>query len=61
MKFSIGQNVIITRYNHWIGEYDIKATIIGFANVYLNGVPAYKLKTINGDIIDCLSGNDIKL
>lgn len=51
-KFSLGQQVIFSSYNSWIGDYAIKATVIGFGDYFLNGTQTYKLKTINDDIFN---------
>jgi hypothetical protein len=44
-KYAIGQRVKIKRYNPWIGDYEVWATIIGYDNVFINACPTYAVKT----------------
>jgi hypothetical protein len=58
-KFSIGQRVKIQRYNPWVGDYEVAATIIGFDNVFINGVPTYKIKTTNEEFLTEISETEL--
>lgn len=45
MIFKIGDKVKLQSYIPWIGDYEASGTIIGFGNVFLNGVPTYTVET----------------
>jgi len=61
MKYAIGQQVRIKRYNPWIGDYEVPATITNYGNLFLNGVPTYNVKTVNQETLIEISEEDILL
>lgn len=61
MKFTLNQSVLLKRYNPWIGDYDISATIIGFGEYFSNGKMTYKIKTIDGEILNNISGEQLSI
>lgn len=58
-KYSLGQKVIITQYNPWIGDYENEGIICGFENYVNNGVTVYRVKC-RGEILCGIEENQLK-
>lgn len=43
-KFLPGQNVEVSMYNPWIGDYQMPTIVIRQDDVYFNGTPSYIVK-----------------
>lgn len=58
-KFIIGQKVSRITDNPWIGEYPQPGIIIGYDNVYLNGIPTYIFKATTGEVFKEVSEREL--
>jgi hypothetical protein len=58
-KYSLGQRVIITQYDRWIGDFENKGIICGFENYVNNGVTVYQVKC-RGEILCGVEENQLK-
>lgn len=58
-KYSIGQTVTVKMSDRWVGDYTIKATVLEYCPLFMNGVPTYKVKTVSDEILTEIVENDL--